>query len=83
MSDLKKLQPDETASLGGRPPERDVNRPNCELSNLEWAAGPATRDEFSRAKAIATRHRADAIRHTLEGRQHSDSAELVAEDRLR
>ena len=27
--------------------------------------------------------RADAIRHALEGRQHSDIAELVAEDRLR
>jgi hypothetical protein len=62
---------------------KDGNRLNCELSNLEWVAAPATRDEVSRAKAIATRHRADAIRLTLEGRQHSDSAELVDEDRLR
>ena len=62
---------------------KDGNRLNCELDNLEWAAAPAARDETARAKAIATRQRADAIRHTLEGRQHSDSAELVAEDRLR
>ena len=62
---------------------KDGNRLNCELDNLEWAAAPAARDETARAKAIETRQRADAIRHTLEGRQHSDSAELVAEDRLR
>jgi hypothetical protein len=62
---------------------KDGNRLNCELSNLEWVAATAARDESARAKAIATRQRADAIRHTLEGRQHSDSAELVAEDRLR
>jgi hypothetical protein len=62
---------------------KDGNRLNCDLSNLEWVAAPAARDERTRAKAIATRQRADAIRLTLEGRQHSDSAELVAEDRLR
>jgi hypothetical protein len=62
---------------------KDGNRLNCDLSNLEWVAAPAARDERARAKAIATRQRADAIRLTLEGRQHSDSAELVAEDRLR
>jgi hypothetical protein len=62
---------------------KDGNRLNCELSNLEWVAAAAARDELARAKAIATRQRADAIRHTLEGRQHSDSAKLVAEDRLR
>ena len=62
---------------------KDGNRLNCELSDLEWVAAPAARDELSRAKAVDTRQRADAIRHTLEGRQHSDSAELVAEDRLR
>jgi hypothetical protein len=62
---------------------KDGNRLNCELSNLEWVPAPAARDELARAKAVETRQRADAIRHTLEGRQHSDSAELVAEDRLR
>jgi hypothetical protein len=56
---------------------------NCELANLEWAPAPGTRDEVARAKAIATRERADAIRKSLEGRQHSDSAELVREDRQR
>jgi HNH endonuclease len=62
---------------------KDGNHLNCELSNLEWVAASATRNEGARAKAIATRQRADAIRHTLAGREHSDSAELVAEDRLR
>jgi hypothetical protein len=62
---------------------KDGNRLNCELANLEWAAAPATRDEAARAKAIATRERADAVRRSLEGRQHSDSAELVREDRQR
>jgi hypothetical protein len=61
---------------------KDGSGLNRELSNLEWVAAPAARDEFARAKAIATRQRADAIRHTLEGSQHSDSAELVAEDRF-
>jgi HNH endonuclease len=62
---------------------KDGNRLNCILANLEWAAAPATRDEGARAKAIATRDRADAVRRSLEGRQHSDSAELVREDRQR
>ena len=62
---------------------KDGNRLNCQLTNLEWAAAPATRDVAARARAIATRERADALRRTLEGRQHSDSALLVAEDRLR
>jgi hypothetical protein len=62
---------------------KDGNRLNCELKNLEWAPVPAVRDEAARARAIATRERADAIRRLLEGRRHSDSAELVAEDRQR
>ncbi len=62
---------------------KDGNRLNCQLTNLEWVAAPATRDEAARARAIATRERADAMRRTLEGRPHSDSALLVAEDRLR
>jgi hypothetical protein len=62
---------------------KDGNYLNCELSNLEWVAAPPARDEAGRARAIATHLRADAIRHALEGHQHSDSAELVAEDRLR
>ena len=52
---------------------KDGNRLNCELTNLEWAAGPVARDEAARSKAIATRERADAIRQSLEGRRHSDS----------
>jgi hypothetical protein len=76
------------ASVGPRPPGhvvhfKDGNRLNSELSNLEWVAAPASRGEAARARAIATRQRADAIRRTLEGRPHSDSALLVAEDRLR
>ncbi|MBV8129463.1 MAG: HNH endonuclease [Planctomycetaceae bacterium] len=62
---------------------KDGNRLNCQLTNLEWVAAPATRDQTARARAIATRERADAMRRTLEGRPHSDSALLVAEDRLR
>lgn len=62
---------------------KDGNRLNCELMNLEWTPVPITRDEAARAKAIATRERANAIRQSLEGRPHSDSAELVAEDRQR
>ncbi|MEJ7637258.1 MAG: HNH endonuclease, partial [Singulisphaera sp.] len=62
---------------------KDGNRLNCELKNLEWAPAPAVRDEAARARAIATRERADAIRRSLEGRRHGDSAELVAEDRQR
>jgi len=62
---------------------KDSNRLNCDLSNLEWVAATATRTEAARAKAVVTRQRADAIRHAFEGRQHSDSAELVAEDRSR
>jgi hypothetical protein len=76
------------AFVGPRPPGsavrfKDGNRLNCELTNLEWVAAPATRDEAARARAIATRERADAMRRSLEGRPHSDSALLVAEDRLR
>jgi hypothetical protein len=61
----------------------DGNRLNCALANLEWAPAAATRDQAARAKAIATRERADAVRQSLEGRRHSDSAELVSEDRQR
>jgi hypothetical protein len=73
---------------GPRPPGhvvrfKDGNRLNCELSNLEWVEAPVARGEAARARAIATRERADAIRQSLEGRRHSDSAELVAEDRQR
>jgi hypothetical protein len=74
--------------LGPRPPGhvvrfKDGNRLNCALDNLEWAPAEAGPDEAARARAVATRERADAIRRGLEGRAHSDSAELVAEDRLR
>ncbi len=62
---------------------KDRNRLNCELGNLEWAPVQATRDESARAKAIATRERADAIRQSLASRHNSDSAELVREDRER
>jgi hypothetical protein len=62
---------------------KDGNRLNCELSNLEWVPGEVGPNEVARARAIATRLRADEIRQALEGRQHSDSAEVVAEDRLR
>jgi hypothetical protein len=76
------------AFVGPRPPGhvvrfKDGNRLNCAATNLEWIAAPTTRDEAARARAIATRERADAMRRTLEGRPHSDSALLVAEDRLR
>jgi len=74
--------------VGPRPPGhvlrfKDGDRLNCALGNLEWAPAMPARDEASRARAISTRERADAIRQALEGRRHSDSAELVAEDRLR
>jgi hypothetical protein len=62
---------------------KDGNRLNCALANLEWASAPVARDEMARAKAIATRQRADAVRQSLEGRVHSDSAELIREDRQR
>jgi hypothetical protein len=73
---------------GPRPPGhvvlfKDGNPLNCELSNLEWVASPVRRDEAARARSIRTRERADAIRRSLEGRSHSDSAALVAEDRQR
>jgi hypothetical protein len=76
------------AFRGPRPPGhivrfKDGNRLNCELSNLEWALATGGRDEAARARATATRQRADAMRQSLEGREHSDSALLVAEDRLR
>jgi HNH endonuclease len=76
------------AFVGPRPPNhvvrfKDGNRLNCDLANLEWAPAPATRDEDARARAVTTRLRADAMRRSLEGREHSDSALLVAEDRLR
>ncbi len=62
---------------------KDSDRLNCSLENLEWVPGPdlAQSDE-PRARAIATRQRADATRQSLEGSPHSDSAELLAEDRL-
>jgi hypothetical protein len=53
------------------------------LANLECAPTPAACDEASRCTAIATRERADAVRQSLEGRRHRDSAELVSEDRQR
>ncbi len=62
---------------------KDGNRLNCDLSNLEWGAVPSERNEAARTRAIKTRERADAIRRSLEGREHSDSAVLVAEDRQR
>jgi hypothetical protein len=74
--------------VGPRPPGhvvrfKDGDRLNCRLDNLEWVVAPTVRDEAARSRAVATRERADAIRRTLEGRLHSDSAELVAEDRRR
>jgi hypothetical protein len=62
---------------------KDGHRLNCERANLEWVAARTSRDEAARTRAIATRERADAMRRTLEGRPHSNSALLVAEDRLR
>lgn len=74
--------------VGPRPPGQvvrfmDGDRLNCALANLEWVAATPARDEALRARAIETRERADAIRKSLEGRRHSDSAELRAEERLR
>ena len=74
--------------VGPRPPGhvpnfKDGDRLNCGLKNLEWVPAPAVRDEAARARAVATRERADAVRLSLEGRRHSDSAELLAEDRQR
>jgi hypothetical protein len=76
------------AFRGPRPPAhtvrfKDGNRLNCDLTNLEWGPASLARDDGARGKAIATRERADAIRRTLEGRQQSDSAELISEDRQR
>ena len=73
--------------VGPRPPGqvlrfKDGDRLNCAPANLEWTTAMTSRDQTSRARAIATRQRADVIRKALEGRRHSDSAELVAEDRL-
>jgi len=75
--------------VGPRPPGlavrfKDGDRLNCAVANLEWAQ-PATPgpDQSARAKAVATRQRADEIRKAREGRLQTDSAELVAEDRLR
>ena len=63
---------------------KDGDRLNCLLSNLEWVPGvDIDRENERRAHAIASRERADSIRRSLEGRVHSDSAELLAEDRLR
>jgi hypothetical protein len=56
---------------------------NGEPTSVEPVPAPTTRDEAARARAIATRARADAMRRSLEGRPQSDSAPLVAEDRLR
>lgn len=76
------------AFVGPRPPGHvvrfiDGDRRNYASSNLEWIpAHDGGRDESSRASAIATRGRADAMRQALEGRRHSDSAALLAEDRL-
>ncbi len=62
---------------------KDGNRLNCELKNLEWAPTLSVRDEGARDRAIATRERADAVRRSLQGRRHSDSAQLMDEDRQR
>ena len=76
------------ALVGPRPPGhvvrfKDGNRLNCERTNLEWVPAPARRDEAAPAQAIATRERTEASLHSLAGRPQSDSALLVAEDRLR
>jgi hypothetical protein len=77
------------AFAGPRPPGHVIlfkngDRLNCDLANLEWIPCPnLERDVVARARAIATRERADATRRSLEGRPHSDSGELLAEDRLR
>jgi hypothetical protein len=77
------------AFTGPRPPGhairfKDGDRLNCAATNLEWVPSVSqSPDESARARAVATRQRADAIRKALAGRPHSDSAELVAEDRLR
>jgi hypothetical protein len=74
---------------GPRPPGhvvrfKDGDRLNCRLDNLEWAAPEDVQnDNPVRARAIETRRRADEMRRQLEGRHHSDSGELQAEDRLR
>jgi hypothetical protein len=67
----------------GDPTSKDGNRSNCVITNVEWVAVSATRVEAARARAIATRERADAMRRTLERRLHSDSALLMTGDRLR
>jgi len=69
--------------IGGVVRFKDGDRLNCALDNLEWAPSGAPRDPSAQARAVATRARADAIRRSLEGRAHSDSGELVAEDRRR
>jgi hypothetical protein len=62
---------------------KDGNRLNRERENLEWVPARAARTQASRARAVATREQADAMRKTLEGRPRSDRALLVAEDRPR
>src|SRR5271156_6770629 len=49
---------------------KDGNLLNCELATREGAVAPATRDEAARAKAIATRERADAVRQSLADSRH-------------
>jgi hypothetical protein len=76
------------AFVGARPQGhvvgfKDDNRLNCHQSNLEWVKATTARTETARAKAVATRKQADAMREKLEGRAQSDSALLVAEDRVR
>jgi hypothetical protein len=77
------------AFVGPRPPShvirfKDGDRLNCDLANLEWAPPEdLRRDDSASARAIETRKRADEMRRMLEGRQHSDSGELQAEDRSR
>jgi hypothetical protein len=81
MSVSRQPQPDPNGPVVVR--FKGGNRLVSDPSNLEWTpteGGPAA---AARASAIVTRQRADSIRQTLEDRRHSDSAELVAEDRLR
>ncbi len=72
--------PGSEGGRGGQPPRS--TRP-IGLTDPIGLTPSASRTEAARAKAVVTNQRADAIRHALEGRQHSDSAELLAEDRLR
>ena len=63
---------------------KDGDRLNCAQANLEWApvhADPPA--DPARDRMLSTRRRAEESRRALAGRPQSDSAELLAEDRLR